>query len=510
MPPNVQADSGQLGTPGAGGWKEFSFADLRDARGDGRQKLLAIHGNVYDVAGFMKTHPGGTIIQTAIGRDATVLFETHHTLVPRGISSVKAILAKYQVGVLRNYQPVANFDTPFARALIERVRQVVATAGYPSRRDSFYATSSILFFYAAFISLVVLTFKTHSLLAAAALGAIMSVGHVAGHAGNHWSLSSSDWVNKFVSATCTNLWGLRERYWEFSHLISHHCYNYTDRDYIMEQHVPMKYFRVRESDPWRPVHAYQHWVYLSTFFSSFVLGAIRLDCFPWIVLAPVLSSLRRNNDSPAPAPQFFASGSNVPADKLKEAEDGVGPESFVVFDTWADTFLSLFLSNLIWLPLFVSAAQSHGLLHAVLLNSVAFGTQAAIVTKNLLTQHMCEDIKLQNNYAASDDWYALQIEASTTVDKPKFTMWLSYAISYQTEHHMFPSLNPALLVAIQPEVRKVSEEHGVQYNYLKSEREAIKSVFKQFKKLSVNPQQQQQQQREASAAAKGTKSKKAD
>lgn len=482
MSPNTGA--GVRGnSPNHSALRELSYSDLRT--NGKRAALLSIHGKVYDVSSFVDSHPGGSIIKTALGRDATVLFETHHTLVPNGIGSVKRVLAKYQVGVLKNYKPVANFDTPFAKALIERVRKVVGPT--QSRRDSFYATSSLIFFYVTFCALVVLAFRTHSLFAAAAIGIIMSVGHVAGHAGNHWSLSSKDWVNALVSVTCTNLWGLREKYWEFSHLISHHCYNYTDRDYIMEQHVPMKYFRVRETDEWRPIHAYQHWLYLTTFFTSFVLGAIRLDCFPWILLAPVLSSLRRNNDSPAPAPQFFASGSNASEASLTGDDDGVGPEKFVVFDSWKDTVVSLVLSNVIWLPLFVSTYRSHGLLHAVLLNSIAFGTQAAIVTKNLLTQHMCEDIKLMNSYAPTDDWYAMQIEASTTVEKSPFGMWLSYAISYQTEHHMFPSLNPLLLIRIQPEVRRVAQEHSVQYNYLASEREAIRSVFQQFKRLSLPP-----------------------
>jgi len=484
MGPNVRASGENPGTgTGTGTVKEFTYTDLRCSR-QGKVKLLAIHGRVYDISGFIDSHPGGSVIQTALGRDATVLFETHHALVPKGISSVRSIMSKYQVGVLKDYKAVANFETPFAKALIERVRKVVANQ---PRRDSFYATSSLIFFYVSFAVAVGLTFWTHSFLAAVGLGITMSVGHVAGHAGNHWSLSSLDWVNAIVSVTCTNLWGLRERYWEYSHLISHHCYNYTDRDYIMEQHVPMKYFRVRESDPWRPIHAYQHWIYISTFFTSFLLGAIRLDCAPWIFVAPLLGSIRRNKDSPAPAPQFFASGSNVPEEKLREDEDGVGPENFLVFDTWKDTFVSLILSNVIWLPLFVSSWRSHSLLHAVLLNSVAFGTQAAIVTKNLLTQHMCEDIKLMSAYAPTDDWYAMQVEASTTVEKSPFGMWLSYAISYQTEHHMFPSLNPLQLVRIQPEVRRVSQEHGVQYNYLASEREAIKSVFKQFKLLSMKP-----------------------
>lgn len=84
---------------------------------------------------------------------------------------------------------------------------------------------------------MVTAFITGSLWVCPFLSMIMAIGHLAGHAGNHWSLSSGDFVNKYTSLLCTCLWGLREKYWEFSHLISHHCYNYTERDYIMEQHV---------------------------------------------------------------------------------------------------------------------------------------------------------------------------------------------------------------------------------------------------------------------------------
>ena len=125
-------------------------------------------------------------------------------------------------------------------------------------------------------------YTTHysgNIIVAVLMGILMGIGHLAGHAGNHWSLSSNDFINKFVSITCTNLWGLREKNWEFSHLVSHHCYNYSDRDYIMEQHVPLKYFRVRESDAWQPIHAWQHILYLTTPYTSFLIGAMRLGSY---------------------------------------------------------------------------------------------------------------------------------------------------------------------------------------------------------------------------------------
>jgi len=463
--------------------QEYSLGDVRQHRTKETGIWLAISGRVYDITTFVDRHPGGRVIETAYGRDATVLFETHHNLVENP-TNVARSLQKYQIGVIKDYQPIARYNTNFAKTLLKRAQAVLK--GRP-RRDSFYASSSIVFFYFLFFSLVAGLFMTGSLWLSVALGVVMSVGHLVGHAGNHSSLSSRDWVNKFTSMTCTSLWGLREKYWEFSHLISHHCYNYTDNDYILEQHVPLKYCRVRDSVAWTPIHTYQHFLYLTTPITSFFIGAIRLDCFPFILLYPFLSGLRRNHDSPAPAPQFFASGSNVEESKLTEKEDGVGPEHFFVFDTYTDNVISLVLSNIVWLPLFVHTYMTHGLLRALLVNAVAFGTQAAVITQSLLTQHLCEDIKLQAKYDSNSDWYAMQVEASTSILKIPFIMWVTHVISFQTEHHMFPCLGPKQLMEVQPIVEQTCKEFNVQYNFFPSNKAAVVSVFKQFKKLSVKP-----------------------
>jgi fatty acid desaturase len=320
----------------------------------------------------------------------------------------------------------------------------------------------------------------------------MGIGHSIGHASNHWSMSSYDWINRFGSITCTCLWGLREKYLEFSHIISHHCYNYTDRDYVMEQHLPMKYFRFRHEDEWKPIHAYQHYMYILTPITSFLMGAIRLDCAPWIIIAPILEtfsflSIRRNHDSIIPAPQFFASGSNVDINTLKDDEDGVGPNNFVVYDTLYTNVVSIILANLIWLPLFITNYNKFGLVHAILFNSAAFGFQASIVVKSLLTHHLCEDIVLQPNYKVGDDWYLKQIEASTTVNDSPLRLWASAAASYQTEHHLFPALNPLLLLKVQPVVAMTAKEFNVQYNHLPSGAAAMISSYKYLKLLSVDP-----------------------
>lgn len=349
----------------------------------------------------------------------------------------------------------------------------------------------MIFFYFLFCMSIYFAFVHGHFFWAFFLGFVMSIGHLGGHAGNHWSLSEYDWVNKLISMTCTSLWGLREKNWEFSHLISHHCYNYTDRDYIMEQHVPMAYFRVRDADTWKPIHAYQHWLYLTTPFTAFFLGALRLDCAPFIFISPFLSFLRRNHDSPMPAPQFFASGSNCTEGELVEknlnTHDGVGPTQFLLFDTSMDNIISLIISNIVWAPLFFYNLKYRGIQHAVLFNAVAFGFQAAMITRSLLTQHLCDDVKLDANYKSGDCWYAKQVESSTTVKKNPIIMWLAHCISFQTEHHMFPCMNPALILEVQSIVQQTSKEFNIQYNYIPSDAEATKQVFNHFKKMSIKP-----------------------
>jgi fatty acid desaturase len=462
---------------------EYTYEEIRKHRFY-HDAWMGIHGEVYDVTKFIATHPGGNIIHTGFGRDATVLFENHHNLLPN-LDKVTPLLKKYRIGKVKDYVPIANFKTPFALKMLERCREVVQ--GQP-HRDSWFSTTSVVFFFSALTTLVYLSYVTKgSMIIAFLLGALMSLGHLQGHMGNHWGVSSHDWVNRFVSITCTSLWGLREKNWEFAHLISHHCYNYTEKDFIMEQHLPMKFFRIRSEDPWLPMHAYQHITYLLSPLFAFFIGGIRVDCAPFVFVSPILGFLKYNRESPLPAPQFTAAGSNISVEKLGTAEDGVGPSNFVVFSEKSDDVISLLISNVIWMPLFFYLWSEVGLFHATAFNFVSFGFQSCLITRSLLTQHLSEDIMLPSEYKPTDDWYAMQVEASTSVASSPLKSWLTHAIELQTEHHMFPCLNALLLRKIQCEVQRTAEEFGVHYNYFPSVGAVQKSLYKRFVKLAVKP-----------------------
>ena len=61
------------GTPGNGG--TFTLEEIAD-HGSADDCWLALDGNVYDVTGFIGSHPGGAALLEGCGKDATELYET--------------------------------------------------------------------------------------------------------------------------------------------------------------------------------------------------------------------------------------------------------------------------------------------------------------------------------------------------------------------------------------------------------------------------------------------------
>jgi linoleoyl-CoA desaturase len=61
------------------------------------------------------------------------------------------------------------------------------------------------------------------------------------------------------------------------------------------------------------------------------------------------------------------------------------------------------------------------------------------------------------------EWYAMQIQASNNFAVPTVLSVLCGGLDYQIEHHLFPTLPPARLREIAPEVRAICKRHGIAY-----------------------------------------------
>jgi cytochrome b involved in lipid metabolism len=94
-------DAARLTQEGVAGEQEAKTYTLADVAAHASQEdcWLAIHGKVYDVTHYIKSHPGGTAILQGCGNDATYLFEVR----PMGSGLphsdiARHVMQKYYIG----------------------------------------------------------------------------------------------------------------------------------------------------------------------------------------------------------------------------------------------------------------------------------------------------------------------------------------------------------------------------------------------------------------------------
>jgi stearoyl-CoA desaturase (delta-9 desaturase) len=98
----------------------IDWDDFQTRCKDEDKMLVAIAGVIHDVSGFVAEHPGGkTLIKTAIGKDATALFNGG---VYEHSNAAHNLLATMRVGVLRGGQEVEVWKSQ--RADMQKVQMM--------------------------------------------------------------------------------------------------------------------------------------------------------------------------------------------------------------------------------------------------------------------------------------------------------------------------------------------------------------------------------------------------
>jgi len=479
------------------GKKSFSYGEVREHRthGDG---WMVIHNKVYDLSKF--DHPAGSVIDQAYGREATLLYESHHAAVKdySGDKRFDALLKKYYIGDLRmeNDEPLPvhpKFDTKFGKDLTSRLGKHFKETGHPTR-DHPYSIPIVLFNVTGIILSAIWTAKTGSMLAAFIWGIFLSFGHGSNHALIHHQVTSISGFNTFFSFL-PNLWGMSDRYWEFSHNISHHMYCYNDKDYMVEQHLPSNWFRIYEDAEWKPYHKYQHYYYLFAPVIAFLYGGFRPTCAPFVFAYPLIAPFFNRASSPIPCPSFMATGSSHDVIGLSESDDACGQfkselskRKFVVWDDdMKHTMKRMFFGSLMTLPVWLAVSQEHGYAWATWIIFVAFGTQSGIVIKSLLLQHLADELVLDKDGFMHEDWWKHQIVTSVDIDNDGPGNFLIEYGLLQVMHHLLPCFNGFRIKEVRPIVEQLCKEYNVPYNTFMSQKAGHISGFTYLKRLSVDP-----------------------
>jgi len=177
--------------------------------------LWYIHGQSYDLRGFVDKHPGGRLaILSGRGRDCTALFESYHPWNDR------------HRRVLQAFGPKPPPPDPFFEEIKERVREAFPGGGKTTKMRP-HVLAALLGLWSV---MVLLFFFVQTPLACLAAGAIMAtVGTRLAHEGAHFQISGKEWVNRlclFLGYFCTG----PSMAWHYRHVMSHHTYTNQEED----------------------------------------------------------------------------------------------------------------------------------------------------------------------------------------------------------------------------------------------------------------------------------------
>ena len=400
---------------------------------------LAIHGKVYDVSEWAKTHPGGDIILLGGRTNAAVMFEMYH---PRDVSS--AILEKYCVGEMKEGSFESYYDWEsdvFYKTLKTRVVDALNSAGIKNWHDSPTMYLKTIFILSGFVTSLMMVWGG-SFLGAAFLGLFSScVGTCIMHDGCHGAYSRHTWINR-LAAWGMDMIGASTFVWEFHHNTGHHAFtNLVSTDRGGQENDPDVFssyplMRMTPFDELKPHHRFQ-WLYATPVFAGFTMmkvlysDLVALSCWK---ITDFISMDTRMSD-------------------LKCCARVVFMKSFS-------------LCYMLGIPIY-----KNGFVKGVALFATAHAVCGLILAVMFIVTHISADCEFLekdcdgNSHNNENNWAAIQCRTSTNWGtKSIFWTHFSGGLNHQIEHHLFPSICHVYYPIIQPVVEETCNEFGVPYH----------------------------------------------
>lgn len=403
---------------------------------------MVIEGKVYDVTTWVSKHPGGQLIMNGAGRDASPLFLSYHPL------KTSAMLPKYLIGEIENYQPYYHWRTDFYTTVKRRVEEVV-------KQHNLTVDSNEMFFKATLLLLTWLTVYYYALSTGYIFVAMM-LGFVHGHIGiqiahdgNHGAFSKRPWLSK-LAVVSMDLMGASSVNWEMQHNVGHHPNSNRKGDYYNEDYDPdakggYPLIRMTPNHDWKPMHQYQH-IYVWFLFSFVSLKWLYGD-FRSIFLRKYQTFV-------------YWDISN-----LYVAWSLLGKALFFSY-TWGAFAYYHGISHGWWMFFYFLAAQSYVFI-------LMFGVN-----------HLTEESEFPNSETIERDWAKLQIQtASNFAINSRLWLWISGGLNFQIEHHLFPYICHMYLPYISPVVRQTCKEFNVPYAQFETYWDALSSYQAHIKAL---------------------------
>lgn len=393
---------------------------------------IAIKGRVYDVTEFAKVHPGGDIIFTAAGVDATDVFAAFHSS-----TSAALMLPPLCVGKLdKPTSPLLpQVDVEYVRA-IQLLRNRVYALGLFDSSKLFYAfkilSNVAICLTSVAIALYLPTSKVSLILAALVMGLFWQQCGWLAHDFLHHQVFKYRPMNNAVGLLVGNVFqGFSVSWWKDKHNHHHAVPNVTDApsggdpdiDTIPILFWSEKLFEQEDLD------RLPRWMCRNQ--SLLYWPVLCMARTSWL-LQSILFHLKPRN-------KYFVS------------------DTLLVFE-----ILGLVIHHGLYFSLLLKIASAASFWNALLFHLVSQMIGGVLLGIVFVVGHNAMDVFTEDEMRKVD-FVRLQVRTTRNVNPHWFTDWFCGGLNYQVEHHIFPSVPRHHLPTVAKMFREFCTKYSIPY-----------------------------------------------
>lgn len=392
---------------------------------------IAIRGRVYDVTSFAPTHPGGDILFTAAGQDATDVFAGFHAS-----TDAWRLLPALCVGVLDDSlnSPLQGVDGNFVRDLMGLRKEVRALRLFDSNKV-FYAYKILSNIAICAISVVMVL--SSGAWPVIALGAfIMALfwqqcGWLA-HDFLHHQVFVRRGINNMFGVLIGNIFqGFSVAWWKSKHNHHHAVPNVTDTPSGGDPDIattPILFWSEKLVEG--ELEGLPQWMLRN----QAVLYAPIL-CFARI--SWLMQSIRHNLRKPNP--------------------------HVTSFPMYCAEIVGLAIHHLLFIIVVLKVATLHGVFKALVFFFMSEAWGGILLGIVFAVGHNAMDV-LTLDEMRNIDFVRLQTRTTRNVNPHWFTDWFTGGLSYQVEHHIFPTVPRHHLPKLRRLFMAFCARHNIPYS----------------------------------------------
>ena len=398
---------------------------------NGMPSWIAIKNKGYDVTGFGQEHPGGRIIFTHAGQNATDVFNAFHP------PAVYKWLPRFYVGELVNdssSDPAgAEEETEYRRDITAMKSELMKARAFESSKlyYAFKVASNAALLAAAVAAIVVLNGMPGAVMGGVVLALFWQQCGWLAYDFLHHQVFTNRFYNNLAGLGIGNVWqGFSTSWWKMKHNHHHAAPNVVhtqaggDPD-ILTMPLLLWSEKIIEGDSEELKDLPRFLVRHQKFFYLPLLAAAR---FSWL-----LQSLLFQFE---PVHQFVG---GLPMKIAEILTIGIHYIAMV--------YITLLLETAASRVVFLLISQSLGGLFIAVVFTVGH---------NAMDIFTSEEMK-------NTDFVRLQVRSTRDITPTKFNMWFSGGLAYQVEHHIWPTLPRHSLPLASKILRRFCSKYNIPY-----------------------------------------------